>query len=147
MTRFKVRPVRRRNHFTTPFDRLFNDFVSYSAPATNKTTTHRPAVNVLEGKEDFTLELYIPGWNKEQVEIKLEKDVLRVEGKRETAKVEGEKFIRREFGYNNFKRSFHLPKTVDQSNIKANFDNGILTVTLSKVEEAKDKGPRSIEIA
>ena len=59
---------------------------------------------------------------------------------------EGEKFTRKEFKYANFKRTFTLPDTVDTGKIEANYENGILNITIPKKEEAKPVPARTIEI-
>jgi HSP20 family protein len=57
-----------------------------------------------------------------------------------------EKFTRREFGYSTFKRTFHIPETVNTDGINAQYTDGILTVDLPKKEEAIDKGVKQIEV-
>ena len=59
---------------------------------------------------------------------------------------EGERFTSREFSYQSFSRSFTLPKTVDGEKISATYNNGILNVRIPKLEEAKPKAPKQIEI-
>jgi len=99
--------------------------------------------------------LAAPGLQKEDFEIKVEKDQLIVKVTKEN-KVNDEdnckendelKFRRREFNYNSFKKSFHLPKTIDSEAIGAAYEDGILKITLNKKEEAKEKAPRTITIS
>ncbi|MPN05885.1 Alpha-crystallin [bioreactor metagenome] len=68
------------------------------------------------------------------------------EKKMENETKEGEQFTRREFSYQSFCRSFSLPLSVDSEKIAAKYDNGILTVSIPKREEAKPKPERTIEI-
>ena len=90
--------------------------------------------------------MLLPGLSKSDFEINVEKDVLTVSAKVEKENEESVKYSRKEFNYNEFKRTFHLPETIDTSKIEANFNNGILTLTLAKKEEAKELPPRKIAI-
>ena len=93
------------------------------------------------------LELAAPGLNKEDFKINLEKDLLSVSVKRETeADNTDVTYRRREFTFASFERSFKLPKTVDADKIGAKYENGILFLTLPKMEQAIEKPAREIEI-
>jgi len=146
MTFVNVNPRRRRkNYNVNPFFNLVNDVMNTSISELEKSIVKtRPAVNVIEGKEDFKLEIAAPGLSKSDFELHIEKDVLTI-----SAKVDNKdelRYSRREFNYNEFKRTFHLPETVDTQKTEANFLNGILTVTLAKKEEAKEMPARNIEV-
>ena len=99
-----------------------------------------PAVNIQENLTNFVIELAAPGLEKENFAIEVEENVLKVSSEAsksdETEGTEnGSKFTRKEFSYNNFKRSFTLPKTVEVDNIEAAYENGILLITIPKKEE------------
>ena len=85
---------------------------------------------------------------KEDIEIKIEDNVLTIssEKKDEATEKEGEKFTRKEFKYAAFKRTFTLPDTVDSTKIVANYENGILNLSIPKKEEAKPLPARTIAI-
>ena len=139
---------RRRTAHVNPFFNLMNDVVKNSVGELEKEMVKsRPAVNIIEGKENFRIEIAAPGLNKTDFDINVEKEVLTISAKVETAKEEGVKYERREFNFNEFKRTFTLPKTIDTAKIEATFHNGILTLTLAKKEEAKELPARKIEIA
>ena len=145
----KHQRVTRRPAFATPvFDNLFNELANgnFSKPKRNQFTKSQPAVNVIENSENFKIEVAAPGLTKKDININVEIDILTISTNREIKQKEGEKYSRREFNYDNFKRTFQLPDTVDAANIKANFKNGILEITLAKKEEAKELPPRTIEI-
>jgi HSP20 family protein len=77
----------------------------------------------------------------------VEDDVLTISTeKKESKKDQQSNYLRREFNYQSFKRSFQLPETVDQENIQASHESGILTVNLSKKEEVLQKAPKQIEV-
>lgn len=147
MTYVNVNPRRRRAHVVNPFFNLFNDVLANSAGEFEKNLVKsKPAANVIEGKEDFRIEIAAPGLNKSDFNIQLEKDTLSISAKVEKATKEGVKYSRKEFDYNEFKRTFHLPKTIDKTKIEAKFEDGILYLTLAKKEEAKELPARKIAI-
>lgn len=147
MTFVNVNPRRRRSHVVNPFFNLFNDVLTNSMGEIEKNLIKsRPAVNVIEGKEDFKLEIAAPGLKKSDFDINVEKDTLTISAKVENEKTDGVKYSRKEFDYNNFKRTFQLPKTIDKTKIEAKFEDGILYLTLAKKEEAKELPARKIAI-
>jgi HSP20 family protein len=138
-----------KTHFATPsylngfFGKdLFNE---YNTPAFSGSV---PAVNVVENKEGFRIEVAAPGLQKSDFKLNLEKNQLTISAHQEQKNEEaGEKYTRREFKYSSFQRTFTLPNSVDGDRIEANYSEGILNVTLPKREEAKEKPARQIEIA
>ena len=107
-----------------------------------------PAVNVLEGTEGYKIEVAAPGLQKSDFKLNLEKNQLTISAQKEQKEEEvTEKYTRQEFKYNSFQRTFTLPNSVDGEKIVASYANGILSVTLPKREEAKEKPAREIEIA
>ncbi|WP_439556053.1 Hsp20/alpha crystallin family protein [Dyadobacter sp.] len=121
---------------------LFNEF---NTPAFSGSV---PAVNVVESKEGFRIEVAAPGLQKSDFKLNLEKDQLTISAHKEQNSEEaGEKYTRREFKYNSFQRTFTLPNSIDGDKIEANYGDGILSVLLPKREEAKEKPARQIEIA
>ena len=103
-----------------------------------------PALDVLEDKDNLVVRAELPGLKKEDINISLHDNAVTISGERRNEKkYEGSETSREERSFGRFTRSFQLPKTVDPAKVKANYKDGILTVTLPKVEEAK---PRHIEI-
>jgi len=148
MTFVNVNPRRRRHTSVNPFFNMVNDILHTSANEIEKSIVKsRPAVNVIEGKEDFRLEIAAPGLKKSDFDINVEKNVLTISAKVEKDDAEKTKYARREFNYNEFKTTFQLPKTIDVTKIDAAFNNGILTLTLAKKEEAKELPARKIAIS
>jgi HSP20 family protein len=107
-----------------------------------------PSVNIIEGKDDFRIEVAAPGLEKEDFRINLQDNVLTISSEKENNK-EGsdEKFMRREFSYMQFIRSFSLPLTADSSETSASYKNGVLSISIPKREEAKEKPIREIAIS
>lgn len=114
------------------FNRNISNFIGSDA------VLNQPAVNIVETGEAFKLEFAAPGYDKQDFSVNVENDFLTVSASRETKNEEqNERYTRREFSVTSFKRSFKLPKTVNQEAIAAVYENGILNVTLCKKEEAK----------
>ncbi len=129
LIRFNHQPA-----FSDLFDQVFfNNFDNDS-----KVACRKPATNIVENENNFELSLAVPGLGKEDIKIDLEDNLLTISSEKEDEK-EDVNYSRREFTYQNFSRSFTLPKTVDTEKIKADYKNGILFVTLPKIEEAKLK--------
>lgn len=106
-----------------------------------------PAVNVIEGKDDFRIEVAAPGLDKEDFRIELDNNVLMISSEKESKEEkQDDRYMRKEFSYTTFSRSFSLPDIADAGKIAASHKDGILTVTIPKKEEAKVKPARQIAI-
>lgn len=114
-------------------DEFVNDFV------------HRPIsmlsgegyygrVNVIENTDTYQLEVLVPGVTKENIEIKVanEKELIIKLDSEHTVEEEGKNFIRKEFATHKFERHFALPEDVTEDNIEAEFNDGVLTLTLKR---------------
>ncbi|NOY37596.1 MAG: Hsp20/alpha crystallin family protein [Chlorobi bacterium] len=119
-------------------------------PAFFDSTSHFsvPAVNILEDEKEFKVELVAPGIDKKDVDINLEDDILTISSEKEMKSEEKDgKYMRREFNYTSFSRSFVVPEEVDAEKISAEHKNGILTIHLPKKEqEIKKTRKRQIRI-
>lgn len=138
--------VIKRNNLLLPS--LMNDFFKPDwFGGMDSFNNNVPAVNIKETEKDFMLELAIPGFKKDDFNIEVDNDVLTIssEVKTENETTE-ENYTRREFSINSFKRAFTLPESVDEDNINAAYEEGILKLTLPKKEEALPKPKRMIEI-
>lgn len=112
-----------------------------------QTGINMPSVNIIEGKEDFRIEVAAPGLEKGDFKISLDNNVLTISSEKEENREEKEeRYMRREFSYTSFRRSFSLPQTVEGDKISAAHNNGVLTITIPKREEAKVKPAKQIEI-
>lgn len=134
MTMMKFNP-------TTPFADLFEDL--FGKESTEKMDRRNyecaPSTNILESTENFQLQMAVPGVNKKDIKIDLEKNVLNISSEKSAQEKDNDdiKFTRREFLYGTFCRSFTLPETIDVDKISADVKDGILTVTLPKKEETR----------
>lgn len=102
----------------------------------------RPAVNIVENETGLMLTADLPGATKETLEIHVEKGILTISAP-VSAKAKG-RAIYSEFEWAPYYRQFQIPDAIDQSKMKAEFRNGLLTLQLPKMEAAK---PRRIEIS
>ena|SRR5579863_9716432 len=104
------------------------------------TSTFAPAVDVYEDEHQVNLKIEVPGIDEKDIDVRIENNTLTVHGERKFEKEEKEENFRRvERQYGSFTRSFTLPTTVDAEQVKANYDKGILKITLPKKAEAKPK--------
>src|SRR5215210_1322935 len=103
-----------------------------------------PSVDIFEDKEHLILEADLPGMNRDDFELSVENNVITLRGERKFEnKTEGENYHRVERSYGSFTRSFTLPQTVTADGATADFENGVLRVSLPKREETK---ARKIEV-
>jgi HSP20 family protein len=125
-------------------NRLFSCTFSRSSQDEVLRGAWSPSVDIFENKNEIVLEAELPGMSAEDVSVSIENNVLTLHGERRFEKKdEGDNFHRVERSYGSFTRSFTLPPTVSSENANAEFNNGVLRLTLAKREEAK---PRRIEI-
>jgi len=111
----------------------------------NNQAAWLPAVDILEKDGNLVLEAHLPGVAEKDVDVKLEGHVLTLTGERKLENEENKKnYHRMESSYGSFSRSFTLPDTVDAEKIKAEYKNGILTVTIPQRPEVR---PRSIPVS
>jgi HSP20 family protein len=121
-------------------DRMFDRFRG-GALEDDQTSLWLPAVDVVERDTDYAVKVELPGVNKEDVKITVQKDVLTIKGeKKQEQEKKGDNYHRLERSYGAFQRSFTLPSSVKSDKIEASYSNGVLTVTLPKVEEVKAEG-------
>lgn len=107
-----------------------------------------PAMNVKETEKDYMIEMAAPGLTKNDFNITIDDGVLTISAEKEMESEEKEEnFLRREFSYNSFARSMSLPESIDESkDIKAEYHDGVLNVTLHKKPGAKPKAAKKIKV-
>jgi HSP20 family protein len=136
-----------RDTFLTPFDKMFDSMVESQFPDIVKSVGVKPyqgsaypKVNVYEYDDKVGIVAEIPGLNKKQLNVDVEDGVLTISGdKHSTFEEDGAKVIRRELKQSSFKRSFELGEQLDGDNIAANFKDGVLSVSIPKIEPEKPK--------
>jgi len=136
-----------RDDFLTPFDKMFDAMVESQFPDVVKSVGVKPyqgsaypKVNVYEYDDKIGIVAEIPGLNKKQLNVDVEDGILTISGdKHSTFEDDGAKVIRRELKQSSFKRSFELGELLDGEKIAANFKDGVLSVSIPKVEPEKPK--------
>jgi len=114
----------------------------------NGNNTTVPRVNIVETNDDFRVEMAAPGMKKDDFHVELDNDVLTISSEVQHEQNNEEKnYTRREFSYQSFRRSFHLPNTVEADKIEATYKDGLLSLVIPKKEEAKKKPVKQIAIA
>jgi HSP20 family protein len=136
-----------RDDFLTPFDKMFDAMVETQFPDVVKQVGVKPyqgsaypKVNVYEYEDKVGVVAEIPGLDKKQLDVAVEDGVLTISGDKHSAfEDDGAKVIRRELKQSSFKRSFELGDMLDGENISAIFKDGILSVSIPKIEPEKPK--------
>ena len=136
-----------RDDFLTPFDKMFDAMVESQFPDVVKSVGVKPyqgsaypKVNVYEYEDKVGVVAEIPGLDKKQLDVAVEDGVLTISGDKHSAfEDDGAKVIRRELKQSSFKRSFELGDMLDGENVSANFKDGILSVSIPKIEPEKPK--------
>jgi HSP20 family protein len=104
-----------------------------------------PAIDVVEEEDKFSVRVELPGVNEEDVNVAIAGDTLTIEGeKKAESEVKRKGYYYSETSYGSFSRSITIPSTVDTSNIEANYDKGVLEISLPKAPEVK---PKKIAVA
>lgn len=131
--------------FSDLFDDAFSNLFTLT-PAFNKMNV--PAVNISENNDNYKIDVAAPGLKKDDFKVNVENDVLTISTeKKEDTTESKEKFTRKEFSYSSFKHSFTLPELSDTEKINASYENGVMSITIPKKEEAKVKPVREIKIS
>lgn len=110
-------------------------------------TVSNPRVNVSESAADFIIELAAPGLEKTDFDLNIEEGSLKIKVEKTVEDDKDRTFLRREFNYNTFTRSFTLPESVDPNAISAKYEGGVLSITLGKKEENQTDFSRKINIS
>jgi HSP20 family protein len=121
------------------FNRLFNDVLGRTGEESN-LTAWAPAVDIFETGHELVVKADLPDIDSKDLDIRVENNILTIRGERKfESKVSEDKYLRVERAYGSFRRSFSLANTVNSEAIKADYQNGVLTLTIPKREEAKPK--------
>ncbi len=120
-------------------NRLFNDFFGRASQDQN-LTTWAPAVDIYEGEHELVVKADLPDIKPEELDVRVENNILTIRGERKfEKKVDEKNYLRVERAYGSFARSFSLASTVNSEAIKADYKDGVLTLSIPKREEAKPK--------
>lgn len=141
-----AKTTNRTNH-QPPLANLLNEIWNQTwadHPVTNRSKT--PATNIIEHDDRFELELSIPGFTKDAIEVNIDNDQLVVKAEVREKDKEMKNYRLREWSYKSFSKTFNLSDVIDQNSVDASYEAGILKITLHKKEEALPQPPKMIEI-
>ena len=128
-----------RGSYDSQLNRLFSDFFGRTSQEQN-LTPWAPAVDIFEGEHELVVKADLPDIKPEELDIRVENNILTIRGERRfEKKVDEKNYLRVERSYGSFARSFSLANTVNTEAIKADYKDGVLTLSIPKREEAKPK--------
>jgi len=139
-------PFRDLNMLQDRMNRLFDDAGrTWRSDDPAATTTWSPAVDIFETEGEIVVKAELPGMDRKDIALNLEKNVLTLRGERRFAKeAKDDNYHRIERSYGAFSRAFSIPATVDEEKINADYKEGVLKIVLPKKEQVK---PKQIRIA
>ena len=132
-------PLRGATTLQDQINRMFNEGVGHAGEESN-LTPWAPAVDIYETENELVIKADLPDVNPQDLDIRVENNILTIRGERKfESKVKEDNYLRVERAYGSFSRSFSLANSVKTDDIKADYQNGVLTLRLPKREEAKPK--------
>jgi HSP20 family protein len=138
------RPFKELETLRGEMDTLWDSFFGERTPVIRKESEWIPPIDISETKEAVVVTTEVPGIDPKDVNISFTQDMLTIKGeKKQEKEEEGENYYRVERSFGSFSRSFRIPVSVKEGEIKAQHKGGVLKITLPKAEEVK---PREIKI-
>jgi len=132
-------PFRGATTLQEQLNRLFNDAFERTAGESN-LTAWAPAVDIYESEHELVVKADLPDVDAKDLDIRVENNILTIRGERKfEKKIDQQNYLRVERAYGAFSRSFSLANTVNSEAIKADYQNGVLTLSIPKRDEAKPK--------
>ena len=146
MTKLFIKPNHlNRDEFLTPFDAIFDQLMNKQFPnfqeevGVSFNQGAYPKVNVYEYDDKISIVAEIPGLDKKNVSVEVEDSILTISGDKHGFDTDGGKCITRELKQSAFKRSFNLGEYLDGENVSAKFKDGMLSISVPKIEPEKPK--------
>ena len=137
----------KENSFFPSFSSMVDNFFGKNFDSIIETMskgTMIPAVNVIENKDNYILEVAAPGLKKEDFKIDVADNLLTISSEKETEKEKStKKYTRKEYSFSSFSRTFYLPEDIDADSINASYENGELSI---KIKRKELKGSKKKEV-
>lgn len=131
-------PFRENFGLESQVNRMFNELLGRTQES--NLTSWAPAVDIMENEHELVVKADLPDIKPEELDIRVENNILTIRGERKfEKKVDEKNYLRVERSYGSFARSFSLANTVNSEAIKADYKDGVLSLTIPKREEAKPK--------
>jgi HSP20 family protein len=138
MTRWE--PFRGLNTLQEQVNRLFEDGFARNRSGQAELASWAPAVDIFETENELVVKADLPDVQEKDIDVRVENNMLTIRGERKFShEVHEDNYLRVERAYGSFSRSFSLPNTVNTEGIRADYRNGVLTVSMPKREETKPK--------
>lgn len=141
--------IKKKDFIPESFERLVNSLLDDANKAPKRETregggrTFQPKTNILERDQEFEIQLALPGWEKQQVSISVDDDVLVIHGSKDELKKDGALWHRYEFDFGKFEKRFRLTEEVSDD-IRAEMKNGVLHVLVKKA--VRDSAQKTITV-
>jgi len=123
----------------SPLSKIFDQLAAEEVPS-KSASRFKPEMDIVETEKAFVINLAVPGIKKEDVKIELNDDVLKISGERKKFDTDVSlKFHKLQTAFGKFEESFKLPETVNKETISAKQEDGILSISLEKIEKKQNK--------
>lgn len=128
----------KRSYIDDVFNNFFNEIASW--PSSYNDRILSPNTDIIENDSDYNLEMELPGVTQDNIDLKIDSNILTIEGKKEQCSEKKDKnYHMQERYYGSFYRSISLPSNIDEEHIEAQFKDGILSIKIPKKEQSKAK--------
>lgn len=137
------------DEFMTPFDKVFDEIMRQAFPSFDKAFFEKgsyPKVDILDTEKSVVVEAAVPGMSKEDISVDVHNDILTISGEKRSESEKGENYVYRELKRSSFRRSWTLPDNLNQEEIYARFENGMLYLEIMKHNFEPKTEPKKIEI-
>ncbi len=147
LSRREEQKPQRRNMFSGFFndiDRMFDDDMLLMPMHVGRAgNSNLPAANIRENEKEYSIEVAVPGMQRDDFNIEIQEDMISVScEKEEDVKENKENFHRREYNYSSFSRTFRLPETINHDKVKAQYENGVLQIKVPKNKQTPQQKKR-----
>lgn len=134
------RNANKQSYVDDIFNNFFNEIASFSYPVSHGERMLSPRTDITENESEYHLEVELPGVTQDNIDLKIDSNILTIEGKKEQSTEKKDyNYHMQERYYGSFSRSISLPSNIDEENVEANFKDGILSITIPKKEQSKAK--------
>lgn len=130
----------KRSYIDDVFNNFFNEISSFSYPTSYNDRMLSPRTDIMENDSEYNLEMELPGVTQGNIDLKIDSNILTIEGKKEqSSEKKDHNYHMQERYYGSFYRYISLPSNIDEEHIEAQFKDGILSIKIPKKEQSKAK--------
>ncbi|MFQ4141970.1 Hsp20/alpha crystallin family protein [Chlorogloeopsis sp. ULAP02] len=133
-------PIRELENLKRQMDLVFDELSAKTTQTSDTSTTWTPAVELIDAGDSLILQIQLPGIAAKNLDVQVTRDTVAIAGERQRQHhSENANYLHSEFRYGKFQRVVNLPVAVQNDNVQADFHDGILTLSLPKVEEVRNR--------